>query len=261
MVDETTRNDAHDGAGRLGLLGHGTYYLLLTILCARLLLGSGGNDNPGAEGAVSEVAQQPFGQVLLGALCLAFAAYATIRWIRVIAKDEWSSKAMNGLRASVWTFLTVLAARTLLGGLQGGGDGGHSGTSLTRTILEAPGGTWVVAAVGLFLGGVALYQLRQATDEAVGYELQDLGLDGRRIVRWLGRVGYFGRTISYGTVAFFVVHAAFAHDPKAGQGLDGALQAARRTPWGTWLLLAVTVGFAAFGVFRLAEARYSYDAT
>lgn len=255
--------DAHEAAGRLGLMGHGVYYLLLAMLCTQLLLGSGGQET-GAQGAVATVARQPFGQLLLGGLTLAFAAYATIRWIRAVRASDLVDRAKNALRATIWTFLTALAGNALRSGIQAGGSsggGGDTGTSITRTVLELPGGPWLVAAVGLFLAGVAAYQVDKATDDALGSELGELGLDGRRIARWLGRIGYIGRALAYGLVALFVVHAAMTHDPSAGKGLDGALQEAQQTSWGPWLLLAVTVGFAAFGTFRLVEARYSRDAT
>lgn len=254
--------DAHEAAGRLGLAGHGVYYLLLATLCTRLLLGTGGQET-GAEGAIATVAGQPFGQFLLGALTLGFAAYATIRWIRVVREDDLADRAKNALRATVWTALTALAGNALRSGLQAGGSsgGGDTGTSFTRAVLEMPGGPWLVVAVGLFLAGVAAYQVNKATDDALGSELGELGLDERRLACWLGRIGYIGRGLAYGLVALFVVHAAMTHDPSAGQGLDGALQQARQTSWGPWLLLAVALGFAAFGVFRLVEARYSRDTT
>lgn len=255
--------DAHEAAGRLGLLGHGVYYLLLAMLCGRLLLGTG-SEETGAEGAVATVARQPFGQLLLGGLTLAFAAYATIRWIRVVRGDDLADRAKNALRASIWTILTALAGNALRSGLQAGGSsggGGDTGTSITRTVFEMPGGAWLVAAVGLFLAGVAVYQVNKATDGALGSELGELGLDEQRLARWLGRVGYIGRALAYGLVGLFVVHAAVTHDPNAGEGLDGALQQARQSSWGPWLLLAVAVGFAAFGAFRIVEARYSRDTT
>lgn len=263
------QREAHEATGRLGLLGHGVYHLLLTLLCARLLLGSGGGDT-GAQGAIATVARQPFGQVLLAGLTLAFGAYAAIRWIRVVrgeggGDDESSAadRAKNALRGTVWTVLTVLAGTTLLRGLRSGGSGGgggDSGTSLTRAVLEAPGGQWLVAAIGLGLAGVAAYQLSRANG-GLDDELHDLGLQERRVARWLGRAGYLGRALAYGLVSLFVVHAAVTHDPSAGRGLDGALEQARTTSWGPWLLLAVTLGFLAFGLFRLVEARYARDVT
>ena len=256
---------AQDATGRLGLLGHGVYHLLLAVLCARLLAGAGGGE-AGAHGAVATVVRQPFGQLLVAGLTLAFAAYAAVRWVRVAQHADLADRAKNALRAVVWTGLSLLAGDALVAGARSGGSGGFSSagstrSSVTRAVLDAPGGSLLVAAVGLFLAGVAIHQVRKATDDALGSELRELGLDGRRAACWLGRIGYLGRALAYGLVALFVVHAALTHDPSAGQGLDGALQEARRTSWGPWLLLAVTVGFGAFGLFRLVEARYSHDAT
>jgi hypothetical protein len=255
-----TDDDERQAAGRLGLLGHGTYYLLLTLLTGRLLLGNGAGQETGPRGAIATVARQPFGQVLLAGLTLAFLAYAGVRWVNAVREDELRDRLMNGLRAIVWTALTLLAGRALVSGLTGGGSGGGtSGTSITRRVLEAPGGTWIVVAVGLFLAGVAAYQFREATDDTVVDELRELGLDERRAARWLGRAGYLGRALAYGLVALFVIQAALTRDPSAGRGLDGALQQAQSSSWGPFLLGAVTIGFAAFGLFRLVEARFARD--
>lgn len=250
----------HVAAGRVGLVGHGVYHLLLTLLCGRLLLGGSGEE-AGARGAIATVARQPFGQVLLTCLTIAFAAYAATRWIRVVRRDGAGTKAANALRASVWTFLSVLGGNAVRTGLQASGAavGDSTGTSITRTVLELPAGPWVVGAVGLLLVGVALHQARRAVNGSLSHELEELGLDERRAARLLGRAGYAGRALAYGAVAAFVVHAAATHDPQAGRGLDGALREAQQTTWGPWLLLAVTIGFAAFGLFRLTEARYARD--
>ena len=257
------QQQAHDATGRLGLLGHGTYYLLLTLLCARLLVGGGG-EQADANGAIATVARQPFGQVLLVALLLAFAAYAVMRWICVLREDTLAERAKNALRGTVWTVLSLLTGNALLHGVRGGPSGGSAGSGgaggLTQAVLEAPGGQWLVGAAGLFLAGVAVHQFRKATDTALGSELQELGIDGRRAARILGRVGYLGRALAYALVAAFVVHAAWTHDPaSATRGLDGALHQTRQSAYGAWLLLAVTIGFAAFGAFRLVEARYVRD--
>ena len=39
-------------------------------------------------------------------------------------------------------------------------------------------------------------------------------------------------------------------------GLDGAMHAIAGVPTGRWLLTAVAAGFAMFGVYALARARY-----
>ncbi len=262
-VDDTTpdTDDAEEGMNRLALLGHGVYYLLLALLTSQLVTGGGSGQETGPQGAIATVANQPFGQVLLGALTIAFIAYAVRRWTQLVREDDTEDRVKALLSGIVWTFLSYLAGSTLLDGLGVvGGSGGGSGSSsqqATQTVLGLPGGQWIVGIVGLGIIGAGLYFARKASNRALGNELSELGLDGRRFATVLGRLGYAGRSLAYGLVGFFVVRAAVNHDPDTARGLDGALAQVQQASWGTWFLLAITVGFAAFGAFRLLEARYA----
>lgn len=253
-------DDAEEGMSRLALLGHGIYYLLLALLTSQLLTSGGNGKEAGAEGAIATVVSQPFGQFLLAGLTIAFVAYALRRWKLLIEKDDTKKQVKNALSGAVWTFLSFLAARTLLQGLGltgASGSGGEASTSLTASILGLPGGQLLVGLVGVGIVGAAAYYAKKASDRALGNELGELGLDGRRVATVLGRVGYAGRSLAYGLVGLFVLRAAINHDPNAGKGLDGALRTVQQASWGSWVLLAVAVGFAAFGAFRLLEARYA----
>lgn len=260
-VDDATPSvdDAEEGMSRLALLGHGIYYLLLALLTSQLLTGGGNGEEASAQGAIAKVASQPFGQFLLAGLTIAFIAYALRRWKFLIEKDDTKKQVKNALSGAVWTFLSFLAGSTLLQGLgvTGGGSGSTSGTSITGKVLGMPGGQFLVGLIGLGIIAVAVYYGRKASDQALGSELGELGLDGRRAATVLGRVGYAGRSLAYGLVGLFVIRAAMNHDPEAGKGLDGALRTVQQASWGTWVLLLVTIGFAAFGAFRLLEARYA----
>ena len=260
-VDDATPSvdDAEEGMSRLALLGHGIYYLLLALLTSQLLTGGGNGEEASAQGAIAKVASQPFGQFLLAGLTIAFIAYALRRWKFLIEKDDTKKQVKNALSGAVWTFLSFLAGSTLLQGLgvTGGGSGSTSGTSITGKVLGMPGGQFLVGLIGLGIIAVAVYYGRKASDQALGSELGELGLEGRRAATVLGRVGYAGRSLAYGLVGLFVIRAAMNHDPEAGKGLDGALRTVQQASWGTWVLLLVTIGFAAFGAFRLLEARYA----
>lgn len=253
-------DDAEEGMSRLALLGHGVYYLLLALLVSQLLTGGGNGQQTDAQGAIATVASQPFGQFLLAGLTAAFIAYALRRWKLLVQKDDTKKQLKNAGSAIVWTFLSFLAASTLLDGLGvtgGSGSGGQSGPGITQSILGMPGGQFLVGLIGVGIVGVAAYYGKRASDRALGNELGELGIDGKRVATVLGRVGYAGRSLAYGLVGLFVIRAAMNHDPDAGKGLDGALRTVQQASWGTWVLLAVTIGFAAFGAFRLLEARYA----
>ncbi|TDD36505.1 DUF1206 domain-containing protein [Actinomadura sp. KC06] len=55
-------------------------------------------------------------------------------------------------------------------------------------------------------------------------------------------------------VDVFLGSAAIAFDPGKAKGVDGTLRESARAPAGPWLLVAVAVGLAIFGVYSFCEA-------
>ena len=64
------------------------------------------------------------------------------------------------------------------------------------------------------------------------------------------------KTPLLGVSGGLLVYAAATSDVSTATGLDGAMNAIGAVPTGQWLLTAVALGFAAFGVYALARARY-----
>ena len=54
----------------------------------------------------------------------------------------------------------------------------------------------------------------------------------------------------------FACYAVLTFDRQEAPGLDGALRAILAQPLGRFLLTAVTVGFAAAGLFAMLQSRY-----
>jgi hypothetical protein len=76
------------------------------------------------------------------------------------------------------------------------------------------------------------------------------------LIEGIGRVGYVAKGIAFGLVGVLLWRAARSADASTATGLDGAMTAIAGVIAGPWLLTAVAVGFAAFGVYALARARY-----
>lgn len=258
MAEQEDREDGERRASRLGYAGHGVFYLLLALLTGRLLIGSTGSSDPSASGALSAIARQPFGRVVLVPLGLGFGAYAASRFWAAITGDELWQRLANVARGLIWTGLFGLAVTTIIRGASGSG-GGSTESSATAKVLGMPGGVVIVAAIGLVVIGVGLYQGWKALAGDLSEELEQLDLDEQRAVRWLGGSGYVGRGIAYALVGAFVVQAAVTHDPSKSGGMDKALQEVQQSSFGFPVLLVVTLGFLAFGLFRLVESRYRFD--
>jgi hypothetical protein len=68
-----------------------------------------------------------------------------------------------------------------------------------------------------------------------------------------GRVGFVAMGISYGIVAVLAIMVALGHGGKTASR-TGALQTVAHKPFGTVLLVALAVGFAAYAIWRFVDA-------
>lgn len=74
-------------------------------------------------------------------------------------------------------------------------------------------------------------------------------------VGWLGRAGLAAKGASYGLVALLALQVALGDESAEGaKDRQGALQAVANEPYGSFLVGALAFGFAAYAVWRFAEA-------
>jgi hypothetical protein len=72
-----------------------------------------------------------------------------------------------------------------------------------------------------------------------------------------GVLGYIGKGVALVLVGTLFVSAAVNNSSIKATGLDGALRSLRRQAYGPWLLTAVGLGIAAFGLYNFARARHA----
>jgi hypothetical protein len=164
------------------------------------------------------------------------------------------SRAGRGVVALAIAGFTV---RLLVTG--SGGRGDNTGQQeLTAKLLGLPGGRVLVFVIGLGVVIAAVLSGRRAVGR---HFLRDMDLTGmsartRRLVRWLGMLGFLAKGVAYAVIGLLLCTAAVHLDPNRAGGLDKALRTLAAQPFGIVLLAVVTVGFAAFGVYCFADARY-----
>jgi len=86
--------------------------------------------------------------------------------------------------------------------------------------------------------------------------LQDLSGNPGILATRAGVVGYIAKGIALAVVGVLFVIAAVENSSSKATGLDGALRSLRQQPFGPWLLTAVALGIAAFGLYCFARARH-----
>lgn len=239
---------------RGGWVAKGILYVVVGVLAVQVAIGGGPDESADQEGALRAVRDQPFGVVLLGVLAVGLALYALWRLLDAATgtSDSTVDRAGHAISGLVHAGLAVLAVGLLLDGSDDGG--GDPAPTLTARVLDAPGGRWIVGAVGLALAGVGVRFVAEGVRRTFLDDL-DEGSSERRWLEPLGVVGNVARGVVFLLLGWFVVRAAVQHDADEAKGFDAALQTLAGRPYGPALLLLVALGLIAYGLFAALSAR------
>jgi hypothetical protein len=122
----------------------------------------------------------------------------------------------------------------------------------TATLLQHAGGRLLVALIGLVVIGVGGYHVVKGWTKKF---LHDLNTHPGTLATRAGVVGYMAKGVALAVVGVLFVAAALQNSASKATGLDGALRSLRQQPVGPWLLTAVALGIAAYGVYSFARAK------
>jgi hypothetical protein len=252
-----------DHAVRLGLVCFGVVHLLIAWLAGQLALGHHAGQASGS-GALSELAQKPFGQILLWVVAVGF--FALVLWQAaeaLLRHDEDGAKLAvkkvgSAGKAVIYAVLGVSALKIALGGGSSSGGSGGSTDTLTARLMSMPGGQLIVGAIGIGILVVAAAHVYKGFTEDFRDKMNIRGNTGTsgRVYVALGMVGYVAKGVALSVVAGLFCWAAATHDPQKSGGLDQALKTVLDQPFGSPLLLVIAVGLACYGLFCFAWARH-----
>jgi hypothetical protein len=237
---------------RVGLVSYGIVHLLIAWLALQLAFGSG-SGAASQQGAMQQLAQQPFGKPLLWVLAVGFLALAVWQFFDALwghTKHDGGKRVFKRVGSAgktvLYLFLAFSAVRTAVGD-----SSSSSKDRLTAQVMRWPLGPLIVGLVGVGIIAVGGYLVSRAVRKSFENDLQPQatsGTTGTTVVR-LGQVGYTAKGIALGIVGALFLWAALTLDPNKAGGLDVALHSLLRQGFGPWLLAVVAVGIGCFGVF------------
>lgn len=250
---------------RIGLAAYGAMHLLIAWLAVRLAWGLRGADAD-QTGALQTVASGPGGRVLLwliglGMLSLALwqAGEVLLWWRGLLDRAHRTRTAVVCAKCLAKALVyAVLGITALLFAVGPDYEADERLADLTDDALEIPGGAALVVVAAAGVVAVGLYTLVRGL---TGGFMRDIDMPAapdrwEPLIEAIGRVGYVAKGIAFGLVGVLLWRAAASADVSTATGLDGAMTAIAGVGAGPWLLTAIAAGFAAFGVYALARARY-----
>jgi hypothetical protein len=257
---EADRSDWLDRAVRLGFVAYGFVHLMIAWVAVQLALGRS-NGSPSAKGALAQLADEPFGHVLIWAVAVGLFLLVAWRILEVVGghrdadgADRVRARLVSAGKAVIYGGIGVSAVRVATG------SGGSSKGSRTMTarVLDWPAGEWIVGLVGL---GILAYGAGLVWRGCTDGFLENLDGEGRSgdsgtAYTWLGRAGYVSKGVAIGIVGGLFCYAAINHDPRKTGGLDQALREVLDQPFGPVLLLVIAAGIGCYGLFCFARARH-----
>jgi Domain of Unknown Function (DUF1206) len=246
---------------RFGLITYGVMHALIGWLALQIAWG-GTPQESDQSGAFQFLVGQPLGKVLLTLVVIGLAAMtiwqalsAAVGHTEEQGRRRVAERVFSGARAIVYAVLAWTALRIVIGS---GQSSAQKQQNTTSSLLSSTGGRWLVALIGVaVLGfgiGMAIYGLMAAFERKL--ETGRMNEGTRHTTRLLGRIGYTAKGVAFAIVGILLVVAAVRQDPSRSRGLDAALRTLAAQPFGGWLLTIVALGFVAFAVFCLFQARY-----
>ncbi|MEV0785647.1 DUF1206 domain-containing protein [Streptomyces sp. NPDC050423] len=260
---------AVEAGGRAGFVARGVIYFLVGVLALRTAFGDTGGDGGGRTadrgGALAEIAQKPFGSVLLWVLGVALAGMALWRLSEAAfgaagADGRKAAKRLTSAGRAVFYGFVAYSVLMFAAGDKGSGSGAGDARSqdVTARVLDVPGGRWLVGAGGVAVACAGLWIAGRAALRTFHKHLRTGGMSRteRRAVDIVGVFGGVSRGLVFTVAGGFAVAAAVKARSGEAKGMDDTLRSFTATPAGPWLLVPIAVGLAAFGLFSCANARW-----
>ncbi|MGY5047324.1 DUF1206 domain-containing protein [Streptomyces sp. 900105755] len=254
-------------AARAGFAARGLIYVLVGVIALRIAFAQGGGGGQQADrgGALEELAGRPFGAALLVVLAVALAGMALWRLSEAVfggagPKGAEPSKRAAAAGRCVFYVFACYSVLSYAAGDRGSGSGSSDRRTedVTALVLGWPGGQWLVGVAGAGVVAAGLWMAVRAVRLKFRENLRTAAMSSRarRFTDVFGVTGGTARGVVFAVAGVFAVVAAVRHRPGEAKGMDDTLRAFRDLPAGPWLLAAIALGLAAFGVFSWCSARW-----
>jgi hypothetical protein len=251
------------GLGKVGMVCYGVVHVVVAYLALRVA--TVGSAQPADQsGALQEIADTSFGGAVLWVLAIGLIAFGLWQALLAVSGYTWRTKKrtrvfkrLGALVRAVVGFSVGIAAIRLASGSGQAPSSGQKQKTFTARLLELPAGRFLVGLVALIVIGFGVAAVVSGVRRSFMKDLDttELPAGSQKWVRRIGTIGYLAKGVAVGIVGILLGIAALQSNPGQAGGLDAALRTLAAQPFGPYLLIAVAIGVAAFGIYCFAAAR------
>ena len=252
-----------EGAARLGYLSIGVVYIIAGLMTAGAATGLGGKAATWRD-ALAKISAMPLGAVALMIIGVALLGYSAWLASSSITDAERRGNDAKGLfvragklaSAVIHVFIGVNALRYATTHRSSSSGGDANAKHWTARAMEMPLGRIVVAIAGLAFLGYAVYAFTRSWEAKLGSRLHLPSNSARPLIVAICRFGIAARGIVIGVIGLSFLAAAVHQNPSRSEASRGALIDLARAPFGAAVLLIVSLGLVAYGIYAIVKARY-----
>lgn len=244
---------------RAGYVASAVVHLLLGYLAIHIALHLGGEADQ--SGALAAVAGLPFGRFILWLITIGL--FSLGLWLLIQAslgigsssKKRW----LRSLNAAAKAVAYIAIGITALTFAMGRSTNSNASTQqLSAHLLSMPGGTILLALIGLVALGVGAYFIQKGVTRHFKRDIRIPDNVAEHPVIVLGVIGYVAKGIVIVVVGILFIVAAVEVNPTKASGLDGALQSLVALPFGQVVLIVIGAGLIAYAIYTVARARLAH---
>jgi Domain of Unknown Function (DUF1206) len=255
-ADKVEGHPVLQNGARAGYALNGVLHLMIAWIALQIAWTASGK-SADQSGALQTVAGSSLGRLALWVAVLGFLALGLWQLASAVAvrtrgkSSQWADKVKGISKAVVYLALAWTSFNFATG--QPSSSKAQS-ADFTATLLQHPGGRLLVAVIGLVIIGIGGYHVVKGWTKKF---LTDLSENPGVLATRAGVIGYIAKGIALALVGVLFVTAAVQNSASKATGLDGALRSLRQQAFGPWLLTAVGLGIAAYGVYSFARAKHA----
>jgi hypothetical protein len=246
---------------RGGLVGYGVIHLLFAWLILQIAFSGSGTDGD-QSGALHNLAEKPFGTLLIVVLVIGLVAMTVWQLLEAAighraerGRHRVYERVASAGRALFYLYFAWTGIKVLRGKKASSAD---TQQQASEDLMASSGGRITVALAGIVIAvigvGLVIYGVGKKFEKHL--KMSQMTAQMRRLSEQLGVAGYAAKGTAYGIAGVLFLVAAVQYDPDKARGLDATLNVLSQQSYGPWLLALTALGIAAYGLFSIVQSRY-----